>query len=116
MADCFPVYLLRGRAHQQAHVFLEQIKETAAARTPLSIVLNRHRRSWWRAGLKLREVERALGRKVEVCVPSDYRLFSGAADHGLPIGKYHSGSAAERQIGKMMLNAIGGSGSKGRAA
>lgn len=103
-------------AVKQAHVFLEQIKETAAARTPLSIVLNRHRRSWWRPGLKMREVERALGHKVEFCVPSDYRLFSGAADHGLPIGKYQSGSGAERQIGKMMLSAVGAGGSKGRAA
>lgn len=89
-------------AIKQAHLFLEQIKQTSAANTPVSVVLNRYRRSWWRAGLKVREVERALGRKIDSFVPSDYRLFSEAANHGMPIGKYHGGSGAEKQIGKLM--------------
>jgi pilus assembly protein CpaE len=102
----FLVMQLTVVAVKQAHVFLEQIKETGAAHTPLSIVLNRYRRSWWRPGLKLREVERALGHKIDFSVPSDYRLFSGAADHGMPIGKFRAGSGAERQIGKMMQSAL----------
>jgi pilus assembly protein CpaE len=93
-------------AVKQAHLFLTQIKETAAARTPVSVVLNRYRRSWWRPGLKVREVERALGKKVDFCIPSDYRLFSGAADHGIPIGKFSADSRAERQIGKMIQSAL----------
>jgi pilus assembly protein CpaE len=88
-------------AIKQAHLFLEQIKETSAARTPVSVVLNRYRRSWWRSGLKVREVERALGRKIDSFVPSDYRLFSEAANHGMPIGKYRAGSGAEKQIGRL---------------
>lgn len=93
-------------AVKQAHLFLEQIKGTPAGRVPLTVVLNRHRRSWWRPGLKLREVERALGRKIDVCVPSDYKLFSGAADHGIPIGKFSAGSGAERQITRMIQVAL----------
>jgi pilus assembly protein CpaE len=93
-------------AVKQAHLFLEQIKQTSAAQTPISVVLNRYRRSWWRAGLKLREVERALGRKVDCFIPSDYRLFSEAANHGMPVGKFHQGSGAERQIGKMIHSAL----------
>ena len=93
-------------AVKQAHLFLEQIKETAAAHTPLSVVLNRFKRSWWRTGLKVREVERALGHKVDFFIPSDYRVFSGAADHGVPIGKFHSGTRAERLINKMMQSAL----------
>jgi len=93
-------------AVKQAHLFLEQIKETSAARTPLTVVLNRYRRSWWRPGLKVREVERAIGHKIECFIPSDYRLFSEAANHGVPIGKFHAGSGAEKQIGKMMQNAL----------
>lgn len=93
-------------AVKQAHLFLEQIKETPAAHTSLSVIVNRHRRSWWRPGLKLREVERALGRKVDFVIPSDYRVFSGAADHGLPIGRFHSGTRAERMIGKMMQSVL----------
>jgi Flp pilus assembly CpaE family ATPase len=88
-------------AIKQAHLFLEQIKETNAARVPISVVLNRYRRSWWRSGLKVREVERALGRKIDAFVPSDYRLFSEAANHGMPIGKFHAGSGAEKQIGRL---------------
>jgi len=93
-------------AVKQAHLFLEQIKQTSAAHTPISVVLNRYRRSLWRPGLKVREVERALGHKVDYFIPSDYRLFSEAANHGMPIGKFHAGSAAERQIGKMMQDVV----------
>jgi pilus assembly protein CpaE len=88
-------------AIKQAHLFLEQIKETSAAHAPISVVLNRYRRSWWRSGLKVREVERALGRKIDSFVPSDYRLFSEAANHGMPIGKYSAGSGAEKQIARL---------------
>lgn len=89
-------------AVKQAHLFLELIKGTAAGQIPLSVVLNRHRRSWWRPGLKTREVERALGHKVDVSIASDYKLFSGAADHGTPIGKFGANSRAEQQISKMI--------------
>jgi pilus assembly protein CpaE len=93
-------------AVKQAHLFLEQLKETGAAHTPVSVVLNRYRRSWWRPGLKVREVERALGHKLDFFIPSDYRVFSGAADHGLPIGRFHSGTRAERYIGKMIQSVL----------
>ena len=93
-------------AIKQAHLFLEQIKETNAARVPISVVLNRYRRSWWRSGLKVREVERALGRKIDAFVPSDYRLFSEAANHGMPIGKFHAGSGAEKQIGRLTQDIV----------
>ena len=93
-------------AVKQAHLFLEQIKETTAARTPISVILNRYRKSWWRPGLKVREVERALGHKIGYLVPSDYRLFSEAANHGLPIGKFDAGSRAQRQIAKIAQDAV----------
>lgn len=93
-------------AVKQAHLFLERLKGSSAAHAPVSIVLNRYRKSWWRSGLKLREVEKALGRKVDYFVPSDYRLFSGAADHGLPIGKFHAGSGAEKRIGRLAQDAL----------
>lgn len=93
-------------AVKQAHLFLDQIKETSAARTPISVVLNRYRRSLWRPGLKVREIEKALGRKVDYFVASDYRLFSEAANHGTPIGKFHQGSRAEKQINKMIQNVL----------
>jgi pilus assembly protein CpaE len=93
-------------AAKQAHLFLDQIKETSAAGTPISVVLNRYRRSWWRSGLKVREVERALGHKIDYFIASDYRLFSGAANHGLPVGKFNSGTRAEKQITRMALDAV----------
>ncbi len=93
-------------AAKQAHLFLNQIKETSAAGTPIAVVLNRYRRSWWRSGLKVREVERALGRKIDYFVASDYRLFSSAANHGMPVGKFHSGTRAEKQITKMAMDAV----------
>lgn len=92
-------------AVKQAHIFLAQIKDTDAAQVPVSVVLNRYRRSWWRPGLKLRDVEKALGHKIDYCVPSDYRLFSEAANHGMPIAKFHAGSRAEKQIARMMADA-----------
>jgi pilus assembly protein CpaE len=93
-------------AVKQAHLFLGQIKETSAAQTPISVVLNRYRRSLWRPGLKVREIEKALGRKVDYFVASDYRLFSEAANHGMPIGKFHQGSRAEKQINRMIQNVL----------
>ena len=53
-----------------------------------------------------REVERALGHKIDYFIPSDYRLFSGAANHGMPIGKFRAGSGAEKQIARMATAAI----------
>ncbi len=93
-------------AVKQAHLFLDQLKETNAAGTPVSVILNRYRKSWWRRGLKLREVEKALGRKVDYFVPSDYRLFSEAANHGMPIAKFHAGSGAEKQIGRLAQDVL----------
>ena len=93
-------------AAKQAHLFLDQIKETSAAGTPISVVLNRYRKSWWRSGLKVREVERALGHKIDYFIASDYRLFSGAANHGMPVGKFHSGTRVEKQITRMALDAV----------
>ena len=74
-------------------------------------MINRYRRSWWRAGLKAKEVERAIGHKIDCFLPSDYRLFSEAANHGMPIAKFHSGSRAEKLIGKMMQKALKGAAS-----
>ncbi|HET6618390.1 MAG TPA: hypothetical protein VFG64_00525 [Dongiaceae bacterium] len=102
----FLVMQLTVVAVKQAHLFLEQIKGGSAAHTPLTVVLNRYRRSLWRRGLKLREVERAIGHKAEWLIPSDYRLFSEAANHGMPIGKFHSGSSAEKLIGRMMQDVL----------
>ena len=39
-------------------------------------------------------------------VPSDYRLFSEAANHGVPIGRFHAGSGAEKQIGSLAQDAL----------
>jgi pilus assembly protein CpaE len=102
----FLVVQLTVVAVKQAHLFLERFKESGAAHVPVSIVLNRYRKSWWRRGLKVGEIERAFGHKVDYFIPSDYRLFSEAANHGMPIGKFHSGSRAERQISKMLQSAM----------
>jgi pilus assembly protein CpaE len=102
----FLILQLTVVAVKQAHLFLERIKETRASKSPISVVLNRYRRSLWRPGLKVREIEKALGRKVDYFVASDYRLFSEAANHGMPIGKFHQGSRAEKQINRMIQGVL----------
>ncbi len=97
-------------AAKQAHLFLDQLKRSSAAGTPVSVVLNRYRRSWFRSGLKVREVEKALGHKIDHFITSDYRLFSAAANHGMPAAKFRSGTRTEKQIAKMARGAAGGAG------
>ncbi len=93
-------------AVKQARAFLDHLRANVGENVALSIVLNRYRRSLWRRGLKLREIERALGRPIDHRVPSDYWLFSGAANHGMPISQFRSGTRAERQIGRMIRESL----------
>jgi Flp pilus assembly CpaE family ATPase len=58
--------------------------------------------------LKLGEVERALGRSIDFRIPSDYWLFSGAANRGMPISQMQRGSRAEKEIGRMIRKTLAG--------
>jgi pilus assembly protein CpaE len=104
----FVVFQLSIVAIRQVRNLLDHLKAGGDGDIPMSFVLNRYRRSLWRRGLKLGEVERALGHPIDFRIPSDYWLFSGAANRGMPISQMQRGSGAEKQIGRMIRKTIAG--------
>ena len=70
-------------ALRQARRMLDMLQEEGHYALPLAIALNRYTRKW-NDLLGLKDVEKALGRKVDHVVANDFEVVSGAINQGLP--------------------------------
>jgi pilus assembly protein CpaE len=69
------------------------------------LVLNRYEKGWNRA-VQLKEAEKALGRRIDHCVPNDYKTMSEALNQGVSISRIKMRSKLEKGIRQMIEGAV----------
>ena len=69
------------------------------------LVLNRYEKGWNRA-VQLKEAEKALGRRIDHCVPNDYKTMSEALNQGVSINRIKMRSKLEKGIRQMIEGAV----------
>lgn len=98
---------------RQARRQLDTLRAEGLDEHPIRVVLNRFEKRW-NDNLSLKEVEKALGRKVDFTVANDYRTVSEALDQGLAIADVRKRSKALKSINKLS-EALAAAGSQGEA-
>jgi pilus assembly protein CpaE len=87
---------------RQARRQIAALSERKLGALPSLIVANRYQKRLFRRDIRLQEAERALGRRFDVCIPSDYRLVSEAVNAGVPLAVVKRRTRLEREIRKLM--------------
>ncbi len=77
---------------------LATLAERHLGAIPTLVVANRYRRQLFGRGVGLKEAEKALGRPIDACVASHYKLVSEAHDVGVPVGAIKRGTRFERDV------------------
>ena len=93
----FLVTQLSVPAVRQSRRLLELLSDEGLYNLPLAVVLNRYRRRW-RDRVRLRQCEKALGRRFDYRIGSDYDLVVDALNQGKPIYQIRRWSRVGRQI------------------
>jgi len=92
---------------RQARRQLATLAERNLGRIPTLVVANRYRRQLFGRGIGLKEAEKALGRPIDACVSSHYKLISEAHDVGVPVGAIKRGTRFERDVRQLIQLARG---------
>ncbi len=85
---------------RQARRQLDTLRAEGLDGIPLRVVLNRYEKRWGDS-LSLKEVEKALGHKIDFMVANDYRTVSEALDQGVAISDVRRRSKAFKSITKL---------------
>ena len=85
---------------RQARRQLDTLKAEGLHDLSVRVVLNRYEKRWG-GSFGLKDVEKALGRKVDFFVANDYRTASEALDQGLSMADVRKRSKAVRSISKI---------------
>jgi pilus assembly protein CpaE len=82
------VYLvtqLNVPAVRQLRRLLDIIEEVGLYNLPMQLVLNRGQGSFWGAGVRRRQAEKALGRPFDYCIADQFDVLIDAANQGAPV-------------------------------
>jgi len=85
---------------RQARRQLDTLKAEGLADNHVKIILNRYEKRWG-STIKMKEVEKALGRKIDFFVANDYRTVSEALDQGLALSAVSKRSKVFKSIMKL---------------
>lgn len=85
---------------RQARRQLDTLKIENLEDLDVKVVLNRFEKRWGNT-IKIKEVEQALGRKIDFFVANDYSTVSEALDQGLALSEVRKRSKATKSILKM---------------
>jgi pilus assembly protein CpaE len=88
------------------HSLLEYLTEVGSAATAATFVLNH---LFAREMLSMKQIEAAIGAKVEVEIPYDAGLYLKAINEGIPVVRSLPGSPPSRALAKLAAAATGGS-------
>ena len=83
---------------RQARRQIDALSARKLGTLPTLVVANRYQKRLFRREIHLQEAERALGRRFDVCIPSDYRLVSEAVNAGVPLAAVKKRTRLEREI------------------
>lgn len=90
---------------RQAKHQLDTIRIQGLLDAEVRVVMNRYEKGWGRS-VQLGEAEKALGCKVDYCIPNDYRVVSDALNQGVAIGEIKMRSKIEKGIKAMIEDAL----------
>lgn len=96
----FLVTQLSVPAVRQTRRLLDLMSDEGLYNLPLSVVLNRYRRRWGER-VRFKESEKALGRRFDFLIGSDYRLVIDALNQGKPLYEIKRWSRVGKQIRAM---------------
>jgi pilus assembly protein CpaE len=99
------VYLvtqLNVPAVRQLRRLLDIIEEVGLYNLPVQLVLNRVQGSFWGAGVKRRQAEKALGRPFDYCIADQFEVLIDAANRGAPVLDVRRYSRFGRQLRGML--------------
>lgn len=91
---------------RQARRQIDALSGRKLGTLPTLVVANRYQKRLFRREIHLHEAERALGRRFDVCIPSDYRLVSEAVNAGVPLAAVKKRTRLEREIRKLTSLAL----------
>lgn len=69
------------------------------------VIVNRFEQRMFAPGLKLGDIEQALGKDFAATIPNDYRLVREAIDRGVPLDEVKAGNAVTAQLRKLVVPA-----------
>ena len=90
---------------RQAKHQLDTIRLQGLLNAEVRVVMNRYEKGWGKS-VHLSEAEKALGCKVDYCIPNDYRVVSDALNQGVAIGEIKMRSKIEKGIKAMIEDAL----------
>jgi pilus assembly protein CpaE len=99
------VYLvtqLNVPAVRQLRRLLDIIEEVGLYNLPVQLVLNRVQGSFWGAGVRRRQAEKALGRSFDYCIADQFHVVIDAANRGAPVLDVRRYSRFGRQLRGML--------------
>jgi len=85
---------------RQARRQLDTLKAEGLEEDHIKVILNRYEKRWG-STIKVKEVEKALGRKIDFFVANDYRTVSEALDQGLALSAVSKRSKVFKSIMKL---------------
>lgn len=86
-------------AVQQTRRRLEALRRLGAGDVPLCLVANRHvKRGLFGNGFDIKEVETALGRKIDYFIGSDFNVVNEALNLGVPLSELSKGKRVEKDF------------------
>ncbi|MFQ5772985.1 MAG: CpaE family protein [Kiloniellaceae bacterium] len=86
---------------RQAKRQLETMQAHGLQDVPVRLALNRYRKGWGRSA-RLKEAERALGRRFDHFVPSDFKIVSEAINQGVPLSRVRKRSKVEIGVHELL--------------
>jgi pilus assembly protein CpaE len=91
---------------RQARRQIDALSARKLGTLPTLVVANRYQKRLFHREIHLQEAERALGRRFDVCIPSDYKLVSEAVNAGVPLAAVKKRTRLEREIRKLTSVAL----------
>jgi len=91
---------------RRARRHLDMLAERNFGAVQTLVVANRYRKRMFRREIALPEAEHALGRKIDACIPSDYRVVSEALNSGVPISSIKRRTKIEKAVRSLMTAAL----------
>jgi pilus assembly protein CpaE len=93
-------------AVRQLRRLLDIIEEVGLYNLPVQLVLNRVQGSFWGAGVKRRQAEKALGRPFDYCIADQFDVLIDAANRGTPVLDIRRYSRFGRQLRGMLHRSL----------
>ncbi len=93
-------------AIRQTRRFLDNLEDFDRLGLATKIIFNRYDKKLFGHGVKLKDAENALGRKIDAFIPNDFELVSESQNAGVPLSMYKRGTSVEKAIRKIVDGAV----------